>query len=154
MRKQEEKDICLFVCSKTLHQLSPSYGIAHLGTSLCTWLCASEGRQQELGYCQAERCGSINPVHRTPEFVCKACLQLQRQNKGLFQTQRTKPTKKQTKSEMTPFLKPNDRFLFCRVHTRALLHTQCYNITIENRKSKAFCKGSYTMHIMAESHPR
>lgn len=98
MREQGEKDIPLFVCSKTLHQLNPSYGIPHLGTRLCTWLYASEGCQQEFGYCQAECAGSINPAYLTPEFVCKAHLQLQRQNKGLFQTQTTKLTKKQTKS--------------------------------------------------------
>lgn len=81
MRDQGEKDIPLFVCSKILHQFTPN---AHLGISLYTWLCALEGHQQEFGYCQAACDGSINPAYLTPEFVCEAHLQLQRQNKGLL----------------------------------------------------------------------
>jgi len=131
MREQGEKDIPIFGHSKTLHQLNPSHGIAHLGTSLRTWLCASDRCQQEFGYCQAECAGSINPAYRTPEFVCKAHSQLQRQNKGLFQTQRTKLqlTEKQTKSEITPYLQPNDIFLFCSSHMSPTSHTilQDYN---------------------------
>lgn len=81
MREQGEKDVPLFVCSKTLHQLTPN---AHLGTSLYAWLRALEGHQQEFEYCQTACDGSINPAYLTSEFVCEAHLQLQRQNKGLL----------------------------------------------------------------------
>lgn len=80
MREQGEKDIPLSVCSETLHQFTPN---VHLVISLYTWLRALEGHQQEFGYCQAACDGSINPAYLTPEFVCEAHSQLQRQNKGL-----------------------------------------------------------------------
>lgn len=96
-------------------------------------LCASEGCQQEFGYCQAECAGSINPAYLTPEFVCRAHSQLQKQNKGLFQTQRTKLTEKQTKSEITPYLQPNDIFSFCSSHTSP---TSCTILQDYNRKYK------------------
>lgn len=93
MKEQEEKDILLLVFSKTLYQLSTSDGIVQLGTSLCTWLYASEKHQQEFGYCQA-KCAALVILRTSPLNLYANHAYLHRQNKGLCQTRRTKLTEK------------------------------------------------------------